>query len=86
MVALHRFGCRARALEVYQRLRSSMVSELGLKPSPRLQRLHSAVLAAAATLDDLPASVGVGHASQDRWSPSGLVTAGSGGHVRYPGL
>lgn len=44
MTALHRSGGSWRALEVYQRLRSALVKELGLEPSERLKRLHQAVL------------------------------------------
>lgn len=44
MVALHRAGNSWRALEAYQRLRGTLVSELGLEPSPRLQRIQQAVL------------------------------------------
>ncbi|MFP3991474.1 AfsR/SARP family transcriptional regulator [Streptomyces sp. E11-3] len=51
MTALHRSGSAWRALEAYQRLRGSLVDELGLEPSPRLQRLHQAVLSADPGLD-----------------------------------
>lgn len=51
MVALHRSGWRARALEVFGRLRRSMVDELGFEPSPRLQRLQTAILSSAPQLD-----------------------------------
>ncbi|WP_093774830.1 AfsR/SARP family transcriptional regulator [Streptomyces sp. yr375] len=44
MTALYRSGGTWRALEVYQRLRSALVKELGLEPSERLTRLHQAVL------------------------------------------
>ncbi|WP_028936627.1 AfsR/SARP family transcriptional regulator [Pseudonocardia spinosispora] len=64
MLALYRSGCRTRALDIYRRLRASMVDELGLEPSPRLQRLQRAVLTAAPHLDD----VGGG-----RWSSVELV-------------
>jgi SARP family transcriptional regulator, regulator of embCAB operon len=45
MLALHRSGCRHIALEVFRKLRESMIDELGLDPSPRLQQLHHAVIA-----------------------------------------
>jgi DNA-binding SARP family transcriptional activator len=51
MTALHRSGSSWRALESYQRLRTTLVDELGLEPSPRLQRLHQAVLSADPELD-----------------------------------
>lgn len=53
MLALHRSGCRTRALEVYHRLRASMIDELGLEPSPKLQWLHHAVLTSEPELDEL---------------------------------
>jgi SARP family transcriptional regulator, regulator of embCAB operon len=53
MLALHRSGCRTRALEVYHRLRASMIDELGLEPSPTLQWLHHAVLTSEPQLDEL---------------------------------
>ncbi|MFI9154592.1 BTAD domain-containing putative transcriptional regulator [Streptomyces sp. NPDC053367] len=51
MVALHRSGGAWRALEAYQRLRTTLVKELGLEPSPRLRRLQQAVLAGETELD-----------------------------------
>ncbi|CAL9371296.1 AfsR/SARP family transcriptional regulator [Streptomyces cellulosae] len=45
MLALYRSGHAWRALEAYQQLRRTLVEELGVDPSPRLQRLHQAVLA-----------------------------------------
>ncbi|MZD08796.1 hypothetical protein GTW43_27510, partial [Streptomyces sp. SID5785] len=45
MRALHRTGGSWRALEAYQKLRSSLVRELGLEPSAVLQELQQAVLA-----------------------------------------
>ncbi|MFD9504877.1 BTAD domain-containing putative transcriptional regulator [Streptomyces sp. NPDC060035] len=57
MTALHRSGGAWRALEAYQRLRVTLVDELGLEPSARLQRLHQAVLSADPALDlPVPAS------------------------------
>lgn len=57
MTALHRAGGAWRALEAYQRLRETLVDELGLEPSARLQRLHQAVLSADPMLDlPVPAS------------------------------
>jgi DNA-binding SARP family transcriptional activator len=51
MLALHRSGRRAEALEVYQRLRRVLNQELGLEPSSELQRRQRAVLAADPTLE-----------------------------------
>ncbi|MEU0575379.1 AfsR/SARP family transcriptional regulator [Dermacoccus nishinomiyaensis] len=44
MLALHRSGRRGEALHVYQRLRSTLVSELGLEPSSALSRLQRSIL------------------------------------------
>jgi DNA-binding SARP family transcriptional activator len=46
MLALHRSGRRGEALDVYQRLRSTLVAELGLEPSPALARLQRSILMA----------------------------------------
>ena len=44
MVALWRSGAAWRALEAYQRLRTTLVTDLGLEPSGRLRRLQHAIL------------------------------------------
>jgi DNA-binding SARP family transcriptional activator len=44
MLALYRSGRQADALRVYQETRDVLVEELGLEPSPALQRLEKAVL------------------------------------------
>jgi DNA-binding SARP family transcriptional activator len=44
MLALHRAGRQAEALETYRRGRDLLVAELGLEPSPELIRLHQAIL------------------------------------------
>ena len=44
MLALYRSGRRGEALSVYQRLRQSLISELGLEPSIELRRLQGAIL------------------------------------------
>ncbi|WP_086800143.1 AfsR/SARP family transcriptional regulator [Streptomyces caniscabiei] len=46
MLALHRSGRRGEALNVYQRLRATLVAELGLEPSTALSRLQRSVLVA----------------------------------------
>ncbi|MEU9129819.1 AfsR/SARP family transcriptional regulator [Kitasatospora sp. NPDC048540] len=46
MIALHHSGRRGDALAVYQRLRMTLVRELGLEPSPGLRRLQQSILAA----------------------------------------
>ena len=45
MIALHRTGRRAEALRVYERLSSCLDQQLGLRPSPAMQRARSAVRA-----------------------------------------
>ncbi|GAA3202800.1 AfsR/SARP family transcriptional regulator [Actinocorallia longicatena] len=47
MVALTRSGRRPEALEAYQRIRCTLVTDLGLEPGSELQRLQRDVLAAA---------------------------------------
>jgi DNA-binding SARP family transcriptional activator len=51
VLALYRCGRPSDALDVYHRLRGSLIGELGMEPSPRLQRLHRAVLAADPALE-----------------------------------
>lgn len=55
MVALYRSGRAGQALEVFRRLRATLIDELGLEPSPRVQRLQQAVLASHPALDYTPA-------------------------------
>jgi DNA-binding SARP family transcriptional activator len=52
MRALASSGQVARALDVFQRLRKVMFTELGIDPSDRLQRLHRAVLDGGSVLHD----------------------------------
>ncbi len=44
MLALHRSGRRAAALEVYQTARHTITSELGLEPGRAVRELHQAIL------------------------------------------
>ncbi|MFE2407640.1 BTAD domain-containing putative transcriptional regulator [Kitasatospora sp. NPDC059408] len=46
MLALHRSGRRGEALEAYQRLRNTLVRELGMEPSAGLRRLQRTILLA----------------------------------------
>jgi DNA-binding SARP family transcriptional activator len=54
MLALHRSGRRYEALNVYRQLREVLVEELGLEPSPALNRIHQALLSADPSLDSQP--------------------------------
>ena len=47
MIALYRSGRRGEAMDVYRRLRATLVKDLGLEPSTRLSRLHQSLLAAS---------------------------------------
>ncbi|WP_026178821.1 AfsR/SARP family transcriptional regulator [Streptomyces hokutonensis] len=51
MIALYRAGSPWRALEEFRQLRDQLNAELGVEPSPRLQRLHRAVLDGDPLLD-----------------------------------
>ncbi|MFF3247096.1 BTAD domain-containing putative transcriptional regulator [Streptomyces sp. NPDC002870] len=62
MLALHRSGRRGEALDVYHRLRSTLVRDLGLEPPARLRRLQQSILIAApetplAAEQQMPATV-----------------------------
>ncbi|MET7385565.1 BTAD domain-containing putative transcriptional regulator [Streptomyces sp. NPDC005529] len=44
LVALHRCGRRAEALEIYARTRRTLVDELGIEPGPSLRAAHARLL------------------------------------------
>ncbi|MEP6978455.1 MAG: BTAD domain-containing putative transcriptional regulator, partial [Thermoleophilia bacterium] len=44
MLALYRSGRQAQALDAYRRARRTLVDELGIEPTPALQRLEQAIL------------------------------------------
>lgn len=53
MVALYRSGRQWRALDVYKRLRDTLVGELGVEPSARLQSLQRSILGSDPVLDEI---------------------------------
>ncbi len=57
MLALYRSGRRGEALEAYQRLRATLVRDLGLEPSAALQRLQRSVLTASPEPAGTPGAV-----------------------------
>ena len=58
MLALYRADRQAEALDAYQQARDLLVEELGIDPSPALQRLQKGILAQDPALE-LPAGVAV---------------------------
>ena len=44
MLALYRAGRQAEALDAYRAARATLLDELGIEPSPRLQQLEQAIL------------------------------------------
>ncbi|GHH72101.1 SARP family transcriptional regulator [Streptosporangium violaceochromogenes] len=46
MTALHHSGRRSEALEVYQRLRATLIEEVGIEPCTDSQQLHQSLLSA----------------------------------------
>jgi DNA-binding SARP family transcriptional activator/tetratricopeptide (TPR) repeat protein len=57
MLALHRAGRPADALDHYRQLREHLISELGTDPGNALRNLHQQILAADPTLLPTPAAV-----------------------------
>ncbi|MEU9418210.1 AfsR/SARP family transcriptional regulator [Streptomyces sp. NPDC051000] len=60
MLALYRCGRQADALGVYNRIRATLVEDLGLEPGHELRRLQQAILAHDPTLNLAPAAVVLG--------------------------
>jgi len=52
MTALYRSGRKWRALEVFRRLRDTLVNELGVEPSPHVQQVQHAILNSDPKLDE----------------------------------
>ncbi|MFJ9780757.1 BTAD domain-containing putative transcriptional regulator [Amycolatopsis sp. NPDC101161] len=44
MIALHRAGRQGDSLEIYRRLRTTLIDELGVEPGAEARRVHAAVL------------------------------------------
>jgi Bacterial transcriptional activator domain len=66
MIALYRCGRQAEALAVYRSARGALVEELGIEPSPGLERVERAIL----QQDVSPAAPGAGR------GPQAIATAG----------
>ncbi|SHM78146.1 AfsR/SARP family transcriptional regulator [Actinacidiphila paucisporea] len=78
MQTLHRVGQRAGALEAYQRLRRTLIDELGVEPGPAARAAHQQILADTparraaappAPAAGPPASAGPVHASPNAAAP-----------------
>jgi len=54
ILALYRSGRQADALRAYQQTRTVLADELGIDPSPELQRLHQAILVQDPSLEAAP--------------------------------
>ncbi|WP_344888241.1 AfsR/SARP family transcriptional regulator [Actinomadura meridiana] len=54
MLALHRAGRRAEALQVFHDIRGTLAEELGLDPGDQLQQLHQQILASDPDLEAPP--------------------------------
>jgi DNA-binding SARP family transcriptional activator len=91
MVALARSDRRADALAAYRSVRGTLVEQLGVEPSPLLQRLHQVLLAGG---DALPVYLPAAVVEPPRWpapvpaaAPPEPVTASGGAKVvGWPGL
>lgn len=52
MTALYRSGRQSQALAAYRRLRTEMVEQLGVEPSPRVRHMHHAILTGQPLMED----------------------------------
>ncbi|WP_328449190.1 AfsR/SARP family transcriptional regulator [Amycolatopsis sp. NBC_00438] len=57
MTALHRAGRQGDSLEIYRRLRTTLIEELGVEPGAEARRVHAAVLRGEDPVPRLPAPV-----------------------------
>jgi hypothetical protein len=74
MLALYRCGRQAEALEIYDALRRGLAQELGLDPSPRLQRLEAAILEREPSLEPPVAGPPLAGATVGKRPPRRLAT------------
>lgn len=82
VLALHRAGRRADALDAFRQAREVLRDELGLDPGRELEQLHRAVLAADDPIPQTPRAVAfVGRRSELRWLAEAYAAAAAG-HVR----
>jgi predicted ATPase/DNA-binding SARP family transcriptional activator len=72
MLALYRSGRQAEALEVYQRTRTHLTTELGLEPGPALRALEAQILEQAPAIAERVPGAEALH--QDRAGPGDMVT------------
>src|SRR5215217_7370400 len=84
MLALHRSGRHAEALDAYRRLRETLDRELGLEPSPSLRDIERRILQHDAALD-LPAPSGLpAPPARDRRPAASLpATDGAAAETRF---
>ncbi len=83
MTALYRSGRQADALRAYQRIRVTLIDELGIEPGPDLKRLEASIIAHDPCLDLTTAESARGRAEPARasvptwWEPmDGLAMVG----------